>query len=1258
MTVRIVQKNSQVEDKRPTAAQLADGEIAVNLHEAGAFLTVKDTAGQIQQVGGVKVSAAAPNNPAKGTFWVRSSDNTLFVHDGSAWRAVSGGGGSGGGGGAVDSIVGGTALSVNPAGGTGTVTVNLDLYADANEVGLQVVSDTLKARIATASSLGSIKVGDGLNIDGAGVLSADLDLSQTLKWKGPVDLSAAKTINDATAVAGDVYINEADNTNPSNGWVTATNGSLISTTTVRAGDLVIASQDSPGAGDWIYITSLRSTNFWNRATAGSGTFNNEAYLFPINDTGGHDDNAFTTGAFITANSTIGTPNFHVNQDGQGTIYSNSLNSAVTTGTGLAMVNGSNALVRAMPKNGIEINSGQIQIDADWKPGTGDGNGTLGFWKRTNATDLLEPATANDNIFTDNGYIQTDNEFRVSDGTLTSYATIGFTQTVGGTATQNLRVDTPVNSTANQQRNGFSFGYKASNTTYGFTIPYGNTQGLGTSYKTFEIRPATMATGNHIYEGFSVSSAADPYDIVGQIDSWTGFNVNCPNYYQDSKALLLAGIYLRIKKNAGSRTDSQTPVNFGLLSVGTAPSYHKGDFHIGGDHTRNTLEAWKATLTEEERQQYLDGTLAAPADVAEPGDGAYLRARWYEEQTAEDQALLDAGELEYPENLKPENFNDSFALGDSTNLDLMTNGLVRGGGIEFHKNWVSSNVESRGIVFSSSKTALLASNRPASAGADCSVFLARVDPTSYNTDGTKTAVNAGTCISFKAESPLGAKAGGYGTYNQYVGFWATDTGQTDNDAKWTGSKNSYGFYSGVSDRSVSTGQTFGFYAAGDAPNFLTGSLYIGGTTNSLGDNTQINLLSSGIIEGRGYSFTKSATATNVEYRGMVYSSSYDAILSVSHPETEDDTTADVTVHQARVDTIWDDSGTKKPSNIGVAKSFLAQPPLTGAAYGTCEGFRGFSVKVDNYACWTGGDNFILYHSNMKNETAGTSGKRAYTLYSEDDAFSYHNGLIGQGIKTTPAYNIDVLSQRNKALRIGNSASNGGVTLNLLGARATDGTTAAITWSNRYNDTDQADGETFAQLLALSNSDDPTGNNKSGKLRFQTRGSTTGATLDNALEIDHNRRVIAYRFFTSPNSPEDRTDANSLGCRMDNINGVIHVTRASTATTQSCLNIGRQGTNTPTINLKANGDAVFQGDVTANNVTFELAPEDPANYVAATTTDIHPETGEEIEVATQVYNGPVLNVKEVLLELQQRVADRDAVIADLTTRLETLEAAVGG
>ena len=64
----------------------------------------------------------------------------------------------------------------------------------------------------------------------------------------------------------------------------------------------------------------------------------------------------------------------------------------------------------------------------------------------------------------------------------------------------------------------------------------------------------------------------------------------------------------------------------------------------------------------------------------------------------------------------------------------------------------------------------------------------------------------------------------------------------------------------------------------------------------------------------------------------------------------------------------------------------------------------------------------------------------------------------------------------------------------------------------------------------------------------------------------------------------------------------------------------------------------------NVLVEGTPAVEATYQTVTKTR---------EIRT--YTGPTLDVKTVIQDLQQRVNDRDAVIADLTTRIAALEAA---
>ena len=116
------------------------------------------------------------------------------------------------------------------------------------------------------------------------------------------------------------------------------------------------------------------------------------------------------------------------------------------------------------------------------------------------------------------------------------------------------------------------------------------------------------------------------------------------------------------------------INYNIYALGDAPNFLAGSTYIGGDTTRNTFELWKSTLTEQQLEQLEAGTLVAPANVATPGDGEFARQWWYNQQSAEDQALIDSGELDYPERFAAATFTDTFDLGDNTNINLNSNGL--------------------------------------------------------------------------------------------------------------------------------------------------------------------------------------------------------------------------------------------------------------------------------------------------------------------------------------------------------------------------------------------------------------------------------------------------------------------------------------------------------------------------------------------------------------------------------------------------------
>jgi len=123
MTAEIILKSSSVEDKRPTPAQLGEvSELGLNYNEAGAFLTCKDSAGNIQQIGGVKISETAPGTPVKQTPWFQPSTGNLSIFDGSNWLVAAGA--------SVTSVNGKTGVVVLDAADVGAATAAQGALAD------------------------------------------------------------------------------------------------------------------------------------------------------------------------------------------------------------------------------------------------------------------------------------------------------------------------------------------------------------------------------------------------------------------------------------------------------------------------------------------------------------------------------------------------------------------------------------------------------------------------------------------------------------------------------------------------------------------------------------------------------------------------------------------------------------------------------------------------------------------------------------------------------------------------------------------------------------------------------------------------------------------------------------------------------------------------------------------------------------------------------------------------------------------------
>ena len=140
----------------------------------------------------------APGNELKGAWWLRATDNVLFLFDGTSWISIAGGSGGGGG---TTIVVGGDGIEASTV--SDTVTVKVDLAANSH--GLSIVGGKLTADIATKTTLGTVKIGDGIDVDSSGEISVDLsglDVNADLEYvpNGNSDATITNTAGDDATV--------------------------------------------------------------------------------------------------------------------------------------------------------------------------------------------------------------------------------------------------------------------------------------------------------------------------------------------------------------------------------------------------------------------------------------------------------------------------------------------------------------------------------------------------------------------------------------------------------------------------------------------------------------------------------------------------------------------------------------------------------------------------------------------------------------------------------------------------------------------------------------------------------------------------------------------------------------------------------------------------------------------------------------------------------------------------------------------------
>ena len=587
---------------------------------------------------------------------------------------------------------------------------------------------------------------------------------------------------------------------------------------------------------WIYDNT---TNTWTAQKGGGG--GGGGTDSPFNFRGQHD---FT-------DSTVPDPaaeggDLFVHDGGTGTI------DAAYTGISGQITDGQLVLF-----DGAEYN--MLSGSVPGYPDTGDGNGADlddRYVMLVGDDDNQQIIQGEAGLKTE-GLLESEGGVKVSGGiNLEDKASITFADDLNVLAIQSLN--------SNSKINIFDGGFNTNGT---FKRVGPQNAGLG-AYATYGAEAASAIT---------FSDGADYSNVPGSILK-LGFLANPKNLNLDSAdTQIYAGFYGDVYDTSGKA--------FNFYAKGTAPNYFKGSTYIGGTTARNTFDLWKSTLTEEQLEQLEAGTLAAPANVATPGNGEYARQWYYNQQDAETQAALTAGTLEYPEHLAEATFTDTFDLGDNTKTNLLSDGTgqfsgkvqsKRGFGI-WDSNWPGFDMKDEtdrplyGLYFQNYASVLSSGGyKTLVADYSGSVEVGKEQAEDKTEDGnyghgfsTRLADGATTAFRIRSHTQHDSnstnnyavefKIDSNATLDNAIGYSAV-AGNTTIEAgstveNFTGFLSSfsnddytgtgYGFYSDVYNTNSGTTTNFNFYAAGSAPNYFAG-LVEGNSGVKVSGGTYVNV----------------------------------------------------------------------------------------------------------------------------------------------------------------------------------------------------------------------------------------------------------------------------------------------------------------------------------------------------------------------------------------------------------------------------------
>ena len=320
MSLQIILKNSSVSGKEPTASQLASGELALNYHADGPFISCKDTAGVVRRIAGVWISTTAPSSPQPGEFWLDTNTDPakLKVYkDGTdTWietiTVVA----------ASTTAAGVVELATNAETQAGSLANRAVTPASLQSKVSDSTSTTSSTTIASSTAVKSAKdVADAALPAAGGTISGNLIVSGNLTVNGTtttidtetlevedknIEMGVVDTPTDTTADGGGITLKGAtDKTlnwvNSTDSWTSSENVNLASGKTYKIAGTNVLSATALGSAVQISSDNIPDGTVTNADLAGSIA---DTKLSTISTAGKVSNSATTATDANTANAIV------------------------------------------------------------------------------------------------------------------------------------------------------------------------------------------------------------------------------------------------------------------------------------------------------------------------------------------------------------------------------------------------------------------------------------------------------------------------------------------------------------------------------------------------------------------------------------------------------------------------------------------------------------------------------------------------------------------------------------------------------------------------------------------------------------------------------------------------------------------------------------------------------------------------------------------------------------------------------------------